>query len=597
MKRIQTKNILWLLIVLFTASCDDNSFLTEKPETFYTIDNVFTTSEQVDQVVTTCYVKVRNIYCPFNNYSELDLWCYGMGNGTDVFDVPTIRFNYRFNDYSIINAESSVFNKTYTAFYQLINAANTALYAAAKSEIAWNSETEKAYIIAQARFFRAFAYRNLGELFGGVPLVKEITSTPRYDYERSTRMETYQFAIDEMEAILEDLPETSTEAGRLVRAAAQHNLSQLYIDKGVLLEAEGGDAASAYNKALTYANSIIDSGKYSLMTERFGARSGEGPEFYYATSTIDQTPDHTYTSAGHPIEGNVYWDLFQIGNQDYQNGNTEAIWCAQSDYEVHNSVTDGKNLVRLDYPAIYGPVFRDQGAGNITGQMQDIGGFGCSQITPTPYARDIVYDDKWSDDLRNSEAAFHRIFLGNVKTSEYYGKPIPWDVLYRKDENGKYADAAYTLLYPMSCKIAPDFYMYAADGKDLRSIFRDDYLIRLPETILLRAEVKLRLGDTAGAAEDINKLRSRAKCKYLVTAADMNIDLILDERARELIYEESRWNTLLRMGGTVATDRIKKYSYWDYPRTTLTKEFNLWPIPQSVIDTNKDVKLEQNPGW
>ncbi len=224
MKRIQSKNILWLLFtLLFTAGCDDASFLTEKPETFYTIDNVFTTSEQVDQAVTTCYVKVRNIYCPYDNYSELDVWSYSMGNGTDIFDVPTIRFGYRFNDYSIINAEYGVFNRTYSSFYSLINQANIALYAAAKPEISWNSETEKAYIVAQARFFRAFAYRNLGELFGGVPLVTEVTSTPRYDYERSTRMETYQFAIDEMEAILEDLPETTPKLD--VWYGQQHNIT------------------------------------------------------------------------------------------------------------------------------------------------------------------------------------------------------------------------------------------------------------------------------------------------------------------------------------------------------------------------------------
>ena len=75
------------------------------------------------------------------------------------------------------------------------------------------------------------------------------------------------------------------------------------------------------------------------------------------------------------------------------------------------------------------------------------------------------------------------------------------------------------------------------------------------------------------------------------------LELILDERARELVYEESRWNTLLRMGGTIAVERIKEYSYWDYPRTTLTENYNLWPIPQTVIDTNKDVDIEQNPGW
>ena len=222
---------------------------------------------------------------------------------------------------------------------------------------------------------------------------------------------------------------------------------------------------------------------------------------------------------------------------------------------------------------------------------------GMCQVTPTAYTRDLIYEGKWAGDMRNSEAVFHRIFLGNVKTSEYYGKQIPWNVLYRIDGTGKGTDAAYTLLYPMSCKIAPDFYSQAADGKTLRNIFRDDYFIRLPETILLRAEAKMRLADNGGAASDINKLRSRAKCDYLVSASDVSVDLILDERARELVYEESRWNTLLRMRGTVAVDRIKKYAYWDYPRTTLNKSFNLWPIPQTVIDTNKDVDLKQNEGW
>lgn len=595
MKKIYSKHIVSsLLAMFFFAGCDDAGFLKEDPETFYTIDNVFSTSEQVDQVVTTCYQRVRNIYCPYDNSSELNVWSYSMGNGTDIFDVPTIRFSYRFNDYSIINSENAVFKDTYAAFYYLVNSANTALYAADREDIVWNSEEEKEYIVAQARFFRAFAYRNLGELFGGVPLVTERITTPRYDYTRASRMETYQFAIDEMEAILNDLPVTTADAGRLVRAVAQHNLCQLYMDKGVLLESEGGDAATAYNKAVSYANDVIDSGTYSLMTERFGARKDENPEFYYASSVADQTPDHSYTSAGYPIEGNVYWDLFQIGNQDYQQGNTEAIWCAQSDYEVYKS--DG-NKACLDYPGIYGPVFRDQGAAHITGDREDVGGFGMSQITPTSYARDLIYADKWGDDLRNSEAVFHRTYLGNVKTSEYYGKKIPWEVLYRIDGNGKAADAAYTMLYPISCKIGPDFYTLAADGRTLRSIFRDDYLIRLPETILLRAEAKMRLGNKAGAASDINMLRSRAKCSYMVTASDVNVDLILDERARELIYEESRWNTLLRMGGTVAIDRIKKYSYWDYPRTTLNKAFSVWPIPQSVIDTNKDADLEQNQGW
>lgn len=146
--------------------------------------------------------------------------------------------------------------------------------------------------------------------------------------------------------------------------------------------------------------------------------------------------------------------------------------------------------------------------------------------------------------------------LSGTKDKTYYGKVVPWDVLY-KVQNGVKDNQAATYLFPISCKIATDKYTGLEAGDDRSRLFRDDYLVRLPETILLRAEVKWRLGDNSGAAADINLLRERALCGYLVTASDVSLDLILDERARELVYEEHRWNTLLRMGGTVAVDRIK----------------------------------------
>lgn len=575
------------------TSCNDSDFLEEKPETFYTVDNIFTGQDQVDQVISTCYLRVRHMFCPYNNWGELDQWSYRMGNGTDMFDVPTIRYSYRFNDYAILNSESGVYRTVYSNYYYLITSANTAIYAANKDGITWDSEASKKASIAEARFFRAFAYRNLGELYGGVPLVTETTTSPRYDYSRSTRMETYQYAIDEMEDIINDVPE-SAEAGRIVRAVVQHNLSQLYIDKGVLLEAEGKSGAEAYQKAVQYASAVIDGGRYHLMTERFGSRKNDDPVFYYANSASGQTPDHTYASAGYPAEGNVYWDLFQEGNQDYQDGNMEAIWVSQSDYNLYKQEGDD---FRLYYAAIYGPVFRDQGGSYLNGNMEDVGGLGMVQVCPTFYTRDKIYEGKWSDDMRNSEAVFKRYFIGNIPGTEYYGKLVPWNLLY-KEENGVLNDAAATMLYPVSCKIGGDQYTGIADGQNYTALFRDDYLLRLPETILLRAEAYWRLGNNTQAANDINMLRNRAKCSYLVTESDINVDLILDERARELVYEESRWNTLLRMGGSLAIERIKKYSYWPCAESSLTgKSFEVWPIPQSVIDVNKDIVLEQNKGW
>ena len=236
---------------------------------------------------------------------------------------------------------------------------------------------------------------------------------------------------------------------------------------------------------------------------------------------------------------------------------------------------------------------------HFTGMMEDVGGRGITWIMPTMYTRDGVYADKFASDIRNSDIVYRRRFKGNVSTSPYFKKIVPWSEMY----NGSASEATNkenaSLCYPISCKIATDRYTGLSDGENRSNLFRDDYFIRLPETILLRAEAKQRNGDKAGAAADVNLLRTRANCAYKVTAADMddNFNMILDERARELVYEECRWNTLLRMGGTIAVDRIKKYAYWPEATATLSFSYNLWPIPQTVIDTNKGEKLEQNPGW
>lgn len=569
------KKLKYTLCVLLTLSMihgckSDKEFLTERPSTFYTVDNAFSTSAQVDQVLISMYSQLRDLWA---NPSE-EGWIFVFrGNGTDMYDVPSIRRGNTFNNYGNINPDNNVFYNIYSTWYQMISKANLAIAAAELPKISWSSQEEKQYAIAQARFFRAFAYRNLGELFGGVPLVTEVTTTPRYDFQRATRVETYQFAIDELLAIENDLPETTGQGGRLVRGAAQHTLCQLYLALGIQLDQEGkgGEAQEAYTNSVNYGNKVIDGGIYSLMEDRFGTRKDEA-------------------------QGNVYWDLFQEGNVDYQDGNRECIWALQIDYAAYRA-EDGKS--KLPYSRTYGPVFRDGAKDHLTGTLEDVGGRGIAQVIPTMYTRDVIYEDKWADDMRNSDIVFRRTFIGNVPGSPYFGLPVPWNEIYEGSSDETTNTANRSLCYPVSCKIATDRYTGLEEGENRSNLFRDDYFIRLSETILLRAEAKQRLGNKEGAAADINLLRKRAACTYLVTAADLDDDfsLILDERARELVYEECRWNTLLRMGGSIAVDRIRQYAFWPEAQSTLTFDYNVWPIPQTVIDTNKDVALPQNPAW
>ena len=135
------------------------------------------------------------------------------------------------------------------------------------------------------------------------------------------------------------------------------------------------------------------------------------------------------------------------------------------------------------------------------------------------------------------------------------------------------------------------------DGEphDQGAIYKDYYIIRLAETYLLRAEAYHMASRNDLAADDINAVRNRAQATP-VTAGDVNLDLILDERARELYQEEYRLNTLLRMGKLV--EYLQKYNSAVLANGyVLGNHLNKLPIPNREIEANKEAVLEQNPGY
>ena len=118
MKNVLKYSVCGLLSACLLGSCNDSKFLEEDPETFYTIDNVFSTSEQVDQVLVGCYSHIRVMMCMTEESNTA--FVFRGGNGTDMFDVATIRRSNRFNDYSILNSTTEVFYINYSHWYQLI---------------------------------------------------------------------------------------------------------------------------------------------------------------------------------------------------------------------------------------------------------------------------------------------------------------------------------------------------------------------------------------------------------------------------------------------------------------------------------------------
>jgi len=121
---------------------------------------------------------------------------------------------------------------------------------------------------------------------------------------------------------------------------------------------------------------------------------------------------------------------------------------------------------------------------------------------------------------------------------------------------------------------------------------KDRVKIRLAETYLLLAEAQMLQGKTTQAAANINIVRTRSNASP-VNSGDVDMDYILDERARELLGEQHRRFTLVRTGKLL--DRVRRLNPKSKDRI---RDYHVrWPIPQSAIDANSGAVLGQNDGY
>jgi hypothetical protein len=573
------------------SSCNDDDFLVEKTETSYTYSNAFTVSSQVKDCLTEIYYAHKKFIFP-----DRDSWReqFLVGIGTDILDYPQTEASAvsNFSNWSITYDKPL---KIFTDLYGLIARANLVLLGAEK--VSWSDENEKKQAIAQARFFRGYGYMNLAELFGGVPITEEFFEKPKFDFQRASREDTYLYAIGELEAAATVLPEHQT-PGRVGKGIAYHYLAESYL---ALATIKNNDSATL-DKAISAAGEVIK--RHALMKERFGKRANPA-----------STDVNNRVSAYFP-NGDVFFDLFQRGNYDYEEGNTESLWVCQNNwasYDEYGNVGGIMSFMAFTQAcknALWKPEWKEpsaQGGPWDTGDVGNdewgynmnrsayTGGKGQNRIEPTVFAKNTVWNN-CGGDIRNSSVNIRRKFPVYSLKHSMYGDSI------HVDEAEKYfTEPTQHYLYPVHTKIAPiDNWGWEGMAKNEYTFTTHDcYYARLAETYLLRAEAHLRKGSKAAAASDINEVRGRAHAP-LASEAEITLDYILDERVRELCYEERRWCTLLRMGGNIPNDRITKYARMiaDYHlwSGTLAQDF-LLPIPQQIIDSNLDGVIEQNPMW
>ncbi len=566
--------------MLALLSCK-NSFLNENVESSYA-PSTLSDSLGLEAQLTGLYHQFSLWY----TYSGHQGWLCTWQAGTDIaYPVQPEGYEIPYTDYNKLIATDGAADHEWQWAYTLIKDANAIVQAthsdAAKKVMSQAGLNEDE---AEARFFRGYAYEELATFYGQVPIITTPVSGPKTDFTRAPMDSVNNQIVSDLSFAAQYLPDVNNVKSnsngkmyeRVNKAVAQQELAVAYLRIG---EQSGNQSTLQQNaqKALQQTQAIINSGDFQLIDQRYGVDVG--------------------------LPGDYYHDMFIYGNQRRDQGNTETIWTLEQENPstLNGGISDYSQLRRVwqaQLHAMPGVIISDS-----------TGGRGIARMRLNDW---VLYGLYQKGDIRDSKYNIKRHYYYNDPSYAQYGQEIqPGDAGTSVKTDTLINIPAETTKW--FCFDPNDLFGYAA--------IKDIIVMRLGGTYLLQAEAYVDMHDYANAAASINVLRQRAfgsnyPAEGRVTASMISgsghggLDFILDERARELLAEENRRETLMRMGllyervdshiapteradyGAGPSDRIP------YPIQGLTQDkAKLLPIPQNDIDLNKDANLTQNSGY
>jgi len=554
------KIIYYTLIALAIGSAGCKKLLNEDVRT--QISNVYiNTPSGLEDGVRGCYATLRFWYG-----SQTGGWMTIFGTDEYMDGNADVTFpNYTAN----LNPANGAISGIWAALYKGINDCNTVIDAAPKITM---DETKKAQRVAEARALRAHYYFLLVQQFGPIQLSLTPTATATRVATRSPLADVYRVIVDDLTYAIATLPPTTPDYGRVTKYIAENMLAKVYLTRA------GSSAAVStdYDNAANMAKDVINKGGFKLLDN--------------------------------------FSDLFSQPMKP----NTETLWACQfSNNPVSeptiapnaNTTISAWNAANFDFCAGYE---------GFPGMVRDLAnGRPFAHYRPTSYMLGLY--NKAVDTRFNQ--TFKTVYICNKPgTYTINGKSV---TLKRGDTSTVILDHEATAaernavryllvapsefgpgVWPMNQKFQDSLRAGVNDSRGVKDVI----IYRLAETYLIAAEALIMSGHPADAVPFVNTVRTRAAIKgatpaitaanvaaMQVTTADMSLDFILDERARELSGEFMRWEDLVRTGKLL--ERVKKYNP---VASVLIKPYHvLRPIPQTQIDRTEGnaSAFPQNQGY
>jgi hypothetical protein len=593
---MRIKYLASLLLFVTTLFCFSGckKLLEEQPRTSFD-PTFFTTTDGIQG-------GIAGVYASFRGQWATQIWTQLFNTGTDEGIGAAVKDVEHWSTYNnaVIKSNTNNYEGFWNTLFIDINTVNGVLEYGVDANIPPATKTQ---LLAQAKFLRGFCYFYLVTTFGEVPLHTTFNTTASTADAPSTYAELYAQIIKDFTEAAADLPNTpATGMGKpAYKATALYLLSKTYLWRGWSSAAQANDFKQAYdiakgiidNKATYglnllpfYPNVFREGNEYGsevLMVIdhtkdlKFGQNSAPGGGATNGAenkSNFFWRPNYPNVTANYPAAGGANLCVRDINNgRPFQRirPNTKYVM----DVAFTNRATDSR------YDGTFQTVFLSNSS-----PMSAVGSTGATTPRGTLInGRDTAI---WMLD-RLATPAERAAFKGVIFEPDHLpGATVPFTISY----------------YPNLRKFNDSTRADLNDYSD-----RPYILFRFADVYLIAAEAAAKGGATnQDAADMINVLRTRAALKanqtpaqyaaavtaQQVTAGQITIDFILDERSRELFAEDCRWWDLSRTKKLV--DRVKLYNN---EGMNGVQTYNmLRPIPQSQIDlVTEGPKYPQNPGY
>lgn len=603
MKYLKNNNIFLTIGIAFLFNACSDSWLEPKPLSFYTPENTYVNAEGLEATIYACEAIMRDEYngdgAPIlTEMIQSDICVEGT---TDKAGPQMDMDKSLLPDANLNSIDYTRVGWYWTNAYKVIQYANTIL--SRIDQVEFSDPDRKDAIIGQAYFHRAYWYYKLVHQFGDVPYIDIEMTEPKLDFYSHNRWDILTQIKKDLEFAYQYIPD-AVDRGRVSKSACGLLLMKINICLG------------HFDEAIETGKTITAS--HPLMTQRF-------------------TPNRTKPNT------NLMHDLHSV-EAKLDMSNTEGLMYIVSYPNADGSVRS--QVPRNTIPRIVGVTTPDGLSGvvftsNVEPQYEinTLYGRGIGRARCTNYYQYTIWTEKEKNDLRGvynrdswkspSDMWYNDPDLKRTG-NPYYGTHLVKNPAMSVEDSIRawYQWPHYKLFVPDP--LSPDWWWGGETPM---------YIYRSAEAYLLMAEAYYWKNDFSKTAEMLNIVRSRAGADPL-TAADITVGSIVDERARELYYEENRHIELTRISFTFAkTGKVCEYfgrtyslnnisgpggagsnikqegiNFWydwvneknnfynkgvrhRWAEYKISVHHILWPIPASAINANTGGIINQNVGY